>query len=152
MTSSSQWRREVELIFSTRRIDLLWGAGGENLKAQLSQPFQLMILCLRRGLAGFLKLHLGLYAVMMSRSLSLQPLILPKSPFVFFHLCRWTRQKTNPWRSAAASWFPSSTTPRSPAWSSASSAVLTSLPWTPTASLTLMWKRQYTRRRADSTG
>lgn len=34
----------------------------------------------------------------------------------FFYCCRSTRQKTNPWRNEDASWFLSSTTPRSLAW------------------------------------
>lgn len=62
--------------------------GGENLKAQLSQPFQLMSLCLHQGLAGFLKLNLGLYALVMSRSLSsrFSPSFF-RNPLLFFLNC-----------------------------------------------------------------
>lgn len=64
-----------------------------------------------------------------------------------FHSFRSTRRRTNPLKSEDASWFLSSTTPRSPAWSSASSAALTSPPWTPTASPTPMSKRQYKEKK-----
>ena len=62
--------------------------------------------------------------------------------YFFFYHGRSTRQRTSPWRSADASWSPSSTTPRSPAWWWASCAAPTSPPWTLTASRTPTSKRK----------